>query len=246
MVRKASTRRAPRRSPPRAGTRRRGRRGRRIALALAAIPALYLLPAIVAALLPANRSWAETPGGVTLFVADNGIHTDLVLPVRAAGIDWTRAFDPADAPRAPPAPAYVAIGMGEKEVYLDTPRWRDIRLSTIWHALAGGDRTMHVEWLAAPWAASRTLTVSPDEYRRLAAAIRADIARDRAGRPILIDHPGYFGDDRFYAGLGRASALVTCNQWTASRLRLAGIRAPRWAPFPFGVTRQFRPSPAAT
>ena len=68
--------------------RTRSRLPRRIALALLAIPALYLLAALIGSLIPVNPDWREPDEGITIYLADNGIHADLVLPVRVAGLDW--------------------------------------------------------------------------------------------------------------------------------------------------------------
>ena len=44
-----------------------------------------------------------------------------------------------------------------------------------------------------------------------------------ANLPSRIDHPGYGLDDAFYRGVGRASAINTCNTWATDMLRLAGV-----------------------
>ncbi|MDQ3077986.1 MAG: DUF2459 domain-containing protein, partial [Pseudomonadota bacterium] len=63
---------------------------------------------------------------------------------------------------------------------------------------------------------------------------------DEGGKPVRIDHPGYGPRDAFYEGFGRATAIDTCNQWVASRLRLAGVKAPPWSPFAEGLTWRYR------
>ncbi len=40
----------------------------------AAVPALYLLAALIGSLVPVNRGWSEPERGVTIYIADNGIH----------------------------------------------------------------------------------------------------------------------------------------------------------------------------
>ena len=61
------------------------------------------------------------------------------------------------------------------------------------------------------------------------------------GKPRLIPGRGYGDTDAFYESAGHTSAFWTCNQWVASRLRLAGVRAPLWSPFPTALTRRYRP-----
>ena len=227
--------------------RRRGkaRLGRRLALALAAIPALYLLAALVGSLVPVNRGWSEPAQGVTIYLANNGVHADLILPAKAQGLDWAPLLPRRDFASADPAARWVAFGAGERRVYLDTPRWRDISLPTIWAGLTGGERVMHVEWVADPAYAARAIRLRPEEYRRLWQSIRAEFALDADGRPLRIDHPGYGPADAFYEGRGKASGVNTCNTWAADRLRLAGVRTGLWTPFAQGLAWRYRSSSPA-
>lgn len=218
---------------------------RRIALALAAIPLLYFLIALAGSLIPVNRGWSEPDSGTTIYLADNGIHADLILPVSAQGLDWSPYFPRRDFAAPPLRPRFIAFGAGERRVYLDTPRWRDIRLTTIWHALTGGERVIHVEYVDTPAYALREIRLRPAEYRRLWAAIRAELELGLNGRPVHIDHPGYGPDDAFYRGLGKASALRTCNTWTAGILRLAGVETSLWPPFVQGLVWRYRSAAAA-
>ena len=213
---------------------------RRIALALLAVPVTYLLAALIGSLIPINRGWSEPATGETIYLISNGIHTDLILPEQAQGLDWRPLFPDRDFAQPDPAAHWIAFGMGERDVYLDTPRWRDIRLSTIWASIAGGERVMHVERVSDPAWHARAIRLRPEEYRRLWASIRARLALDPAGSPMRIDHPGYNRNDAFYRGLGRASAINTCNNWASDMLRLAGVRTSLWSPFPQGIEWRYR------
>ena len=201
-------------------TRRRRKRrfsGKRLLLALLAIPAIYFFAALVGALIPVNRDWREPDDGITIYLADNGVHVDLILPASAQGLDWRPLLPRSDFADVPADADWVAFGAGERRVYLETPTWADITPATIWAATSGGERVMHVEWTRDPTYAARAIRLTPTQYRRLWAAIRAGFALDQRGRPVRIDHPGYGPRDAFYKGTGRASAIDTCNQWVASR-----------------------------
>ena len=213
---------------------------RRALLALLAVPALYLVAALVGSLVPVNRAWDEPDQGITVYLANNGLHADIVMPVRAAGLDW-EPFVPKSDFAAPDAEAkWVAFGSGEERVYLETPRWQDITVGTIWSAMTGGRRVMHVSWVSNPDYVDRAIRLRPDEYRRLWAAVRAEFELDANGRPKRIDHPGYGRSDAFYRSGGRFSALNTCNTWAAGRLRIAGVEASAWSPFVQGLVWRYR------
>lgn len=209
---------------------------KRLALLLGAVPGLYLLAALIGSLIPVNRGWVEPATGVTVRIADNGIHADILMPAVAQGLDWRPLLPKSDFAAPDPAAGWVAFGSGEERVYLDTPRWRDITLATIWSALAGGKRVMHVEWVADPSYAMREVRLRPEEYRRLWAAIRSDFG----GPPRRLDHPGYGPRDAFYRATGKAHAIRTCNSWAAGRLRLAGVETSLWPPFVQGLTWRYR------
>ena len=213
---------------------------RRLLIAILAIPAFYLLAALLGSLIPVNGGWREPASGITIYVADNGTHADLILPVRAAGLDWAPLVPRTDMADARPNMKWIAFGAGERRVYLDTPTWADISLRTLWAATTGGERVMHVEYTADPSYAARAIRVTPEQYRRLWASIRAEFRLDREGRPLRIDHPGYGPRDAFYEGIGRASALSTCNNWVAGRLRLAGVETSLWSPFAQGLLWRYR------
>ena len=221
-------------------SRKSGRARRLAVLILLAIPALYLAAALAGSLIPVNRGWTEPDRGITIYLASNGIHSDLILPVAAQGLDWRPLIPVRDFRKAPPNPRWIAFGSGEERVYLDTPRWRDIRPRTIWSGLMGGNRLMHVEYVRDPAYAAREIRLRPEEYRRLWSAIRSDFAADSNRRPIHIAGSGYHGSDTFYRATGKASALRTCNSWTADRLRLAGVRTSLWPPFVQGLLWRYR------
>ena len=213
---------------------------RRILLTLAAIPLLYLGAALIGSLIPVNWAWREAEKGVTIYLADNGVHADLILPVRTAGLDWEPLVPRSDMADARPDMDWIAFGAGERKVYLDTPTWADMSLRTAWAATTGGERVIHAEYTSDPAYAARAIRLSPEQYRRLWAAIRAEFRLDGSGHPMRIDHPGYGPRDAFYEGIGRASALSTCNNWVAARLRLAGVKAPLWSPFAQGLVWRYR------
>ncbi len=205
-----------------------------------AIPAIYLVAALFGSLVPVNRGWTEPVQGTIIYLADNGVHADIVMPVKAQGLDWTPLIPKSDFAAPDPDARWIAFGSGEERVYLNTPTWWDLTPRTIWSALSGGRRVMHVEFVSDPGYAVREVRLRPEEYRRLWASIRADFEIGRNGKPVRIDHPGYGSSDAFYWATGKFHALKTCNTWASGRFRLAGIKTSLWPPFVQGFVWRYR------
>ena len=230
------------RKPKRSRRRRRVSLAGRILTALLAIPAAYLVAALIGSFVPVNRGWTEPEKGITVYLADNGIHTDIIMPAEAEGLDWSEIVPKSDAAAVPADARWVAFGSGEERVYLNTPTWWDIRPRTIWAVITGSRRVMHVEWVDNPSYADREIRLRPEEYRRLWAAVRAEFELRKDGRPIRVDHGGYDCCDAFYWRSGRFNALRTCNAWTADKLRIAGVKTSAWPPFTSGLLWRYRPA----
>jgi uncharacterized protein (TIGR02117 family) len=207
----------------------------RILAGIVALPLLYFLAALILGMIPANVSFHQaTEGGVVIYIRSNGIHTDIVMPKVNAEADWRPYARPADL-RDPRwgAADHVAIGYGARLFYLNTPTWGDLSIPVAFRSMTGGDTPLvHVEHVDRPhredW--QRPLRLTSEQYRRLAAYVRASFRLDADGAPIHV--PGGYGDaDTFYEGDGSFSMFYNCNAWTGAALRAAGIRMGLWTPF---------------
>jgi uncharacterized protein (TIGR02117 family) len=212
-----------------------------LAAALALAIVAYLAAGLVGGAIPRNAGWraaAAGPGTVTIWIESNGIHTGLVLPKVAAGVDWRDLAPAGDL--ADPRYArldHLAIGWGERAFFLDTPDWAHVRLPVLLAAAAGSDATLlHVEHVSAPTRPAddeRPVVLRADEYRRLAAFVRASVAP--GGR----HYRGYDRHDAFLDARGHYSAGRTCNAWTGDAMAAAGVRVGWWTPFAATVMAWF-------
>ncbi len=205
--------------------------------ALAAALVGYGLAGTIGGAIPRNPGWRPPARGVTVWVESNGVHTGIVVPKVAAGVDW-RPLLRADHLRDPryAGYGYASFGWGEAKFYLETPTWWDVRPATVAAAAFGSERTLvHVDHVPAPREGGdvRRVVLREDEYRRLVAFLRASFA-EGAGHRF-----GYGANDVFYEGRGRYSGIATCNAWTGNALRHAGVRVGAWTPFPGTVLRWF-------
>lgn len=209
---------------------------RRLLGAVATVLGGYALAGTIGGAIPQNRGWRPPTAGVTIWVEDNGIHTGLVLPKRAAGVDLARLFPARDLRDARYGGYdHVAIGWGDRAFYVGTPTWWDVRPLVVLRAAIGSDTTVfHVEHVPVPRTGTdvRAIRLRPAEYHALIHAILST----RAHGPATA---GYAGHDAFYPAHDRYTALHTCNDWAGRTLAAAGVRVGWWTPFPSGVMRWF-------
>lgn len=201
---------------------------------LAGLLGLYVAAGLVGGLIPVNGGAAPPDDAITVYLDDNGMHVGIIVPVAVEGVDWRRhvpAAHIADARYA--GHGWMMFGWGDRKFYLETPHWRDIRLSTVAAAAIGSDRTViHAEYVGDPARvpSRRPIRISREGYRRLAAHIEASFSKSDTA-PIR----GYGANDAFYPATGRYSAFSTCNEWIGAGLRAAGAPMGAWTPFPATV-----------
>lgn len=210
-----------------------------VALAPLLILAAFLLVAWIGAAIPRNSGWTEPARGVTIMIETNGVHTGIVMPVVSEVKDWRSTFPSAGRPRDQDGqmPTHVAIGWGEKEVFLNTPTWGDLRAATVLRiAVHGGPGLMRVGHYVHPLpsASHRPLTLRPEEYARLVERVEAALPPLPPGAERR-NYPSYEQGARNYDAAGRYTVTNTCNQWVSDVLAHAGVRIGTWTPLAGGV-----------
>ena len=212
-----------------------------------AITLAYLLAAWIGSSVARNAGWTPPAEGVEIMVETNGTHTGIVMPIVTPQKDWRETFP--SAARATPSgemPTHIAIGWGEREVFLNVPTWNDLHpLTALRIATVGGDPVMRVSHYIRPAAAEnyRPLRIAPDQYARLVAGIEAALPPPpKSGqRPVLV---GTVSHDAYYDAAGSYTMGNTCNSWVGAMLADAGIAMGAWTPLAGGVMKWI-PRPGA-
>jgi uncharacterized protein (TIGR02117 family) len=206
-------------------------------------PILYLLMAFCLSGIPANSNFKQCEkDAVEIYLRTNGVHTDLVVPIRNEIKDWTKLVNPVFTKSTDTAVNYAAFGWGDKGFYLETPEWSDLKFSTAFNALFFLSSTaMHVTFYKgmAENEACKKICISKTDYHKLAAYIEASFEKEN-GTSLLIAGASYFDHDLFYEAKGTYNLFRTCNTWTNSALKSAGLRACIWTPFDQGIFYHYR------
>ena len=210
--------------------------------ALAAAAGLYVGAAFVFSRITVPKAAPDAAPDVTIYLHSNGVHTDIVVPIRTAQMDWSQQLSMADVPAPDASLDHIAFGWGDKGFYLDTPTWADLKFSTAFVAAFWlGSSAVHVTYLPglAPGPDTVPLHLSWAEYARLVAYIQNSFRYDAAGRVQHVKDHSYGPHDAFYEAHRVYSFLYTCNTWTNNALKASGQRACLWTPADAGILHQY-------
>lgn len=181
---------------------------------------------------------------ITAYVISNGVHTDIIVPLRNDIIDWNRYLPVSNTSGKDTTVNFIAFGWGDKGFYLETPSWNDLKFSTAFKAVFALDPSaVHVTYYRNPQPnnSCRLIHLTHEQYRRLAAYLFSSFTLDKNGMPENIKTTAVYGQhDAFYEARGRYNLFKTCNTWTNTALKISGQKACLWTPFESGVMRLYR------
>jgi uncharacterized protein (TIGR02117 family) len=199
--------------------------------------ATYILPRITIEKEP--NSAAE----VTIYILTNGVHTDIVVPTRNAVTDWSQEIKYANAVAADTSAPYLAMGWGDKEFYLDTPSWAELKYSVAFRAaFALSTTAIHATYYAGMTESKscKKIMISIAQYRRLVNYMTNSFKKDAKGHCINIKTTANYGKtDAFYEAIGSYSLFHTCNTWANNALKTSGQRCCLWTPFDTGIFAKY-------
>ncbi|HAQ20166.1 MAG TPA: TIGR02117 family protein [Prolixibacteraceae bacterium] len=200
--------------------------------------ALYLIFSIIISIIPFNGN-KEKEKVVVIFVRTNGVHTDLVLPIRYDSVDWSKKVKFSNTIGNDSVMNFVAFGWGDKGFYLNTPNWSDLKFSTAFTAAFGfGEPAMHVTYYKDVFETKNSIRIEINkrQYFELVKYIQKSFNKTEKGEFINIKTiMVYDRNDAFYEGTGSFSLFNTCNTWTNKGLKICEQRACLWTPFDKGI-----------
>lgn len=183
------------------------------------------------------RQWHKTQQeacAVTIYVGGNDVHTNLIVPVQTDDFDWRQHLTLTAIGRSGSDYRYLSFGWGDRQFYLQTPTWSDLRLPVALRALLLPTETvLHIQGHDAVPSSSEVYRVKPiglsqSGYLQLTNFLLDSFARHPAGNIIRIRESHRYSGS-FFAAKGRYSLVRTCNDWTAEGLRVAKVNTPLWA-----------------
>lgn len=213
--------------------------------AVVGVGAAYVAVAVVVSRIAVPKQPTTELADIPLFIRSNGVHTDLVMPVKTSLIDWSQQvrFDHTLANDS--SYHYVGIGWGDKGFYLDTPTWADLKVSTalkaaFWLSSSAMHATFYRKAELYPGPDCIALHITPTQYAKLIDYIQASFRHDAAGQIELIPGHSYGRDDAFYEAHRVYSVFYTCNTWANNGLKISGQKACLWTPMERGIMNLYR------
>ncbi len=203
---------------------------------------VYLLAVVLLPMIPVNKEKQKLNDQITAYILTNGVHTDIVVPVKSETIDWS-TFVPFSHTKSKKEYKYIAFGWGDKGFYLDTPEWKDLKFSTAFNAAFWlGDSAMHTTFYDKMTESEdcKRVDLSVEEYQKLIVYIKQSFDLDKNNKVELIKTDAVYGNsDSFYEAKGSYSLFFTCNTWAASALKAANKEAPLWTATQQGIFRHY-------
>jgi len=203
----------------------------------------YVVLALVIPLFGVPAEETTVPKTETIYILTNGVHTDLVVPIKNEIFDWSEEILFENTLSRKTDYQYLAVGWGDKEFYLNTPTWSDLTFSTAFKAAFGlSASALHCTFYETMTEDKdcKKIRITKAEYRQLVDFINRKFKRDENGKVVFIKTNAVYGDnDAFYEAAGTYSLLYSCNTWTNNGLKAAGQKAAWWTVTDFGIFRHY-------
>ncbi|WP_312750735.1 TIGR02117 family protein [Epilithonimonas hominis] len=205
---------------------------------------LYVILGLLIPCIPVRAKKTDDPKVVELYILTNGVHTDLVVPVKSKYIDWSSKLPFENTKGQKTDFDYIAFGWGDKGFYLDTPTWAELKFSTAFKAAFWlGDSAMHCTYYKKMQVGDdcKKMMLTEKQYQQLVRFIDSKFDKDASGKYILIKTDAVYGsNDAFYDARGSYNFTYTCNTWANNGLKASGQKAALWTPTDFGIFQHYK------
>jgi uncharacterized protein (TIGR02117 family) len=211
---------------------------KKISLGIVLFFVFYSLAAFSLSRITINSDAGSQTQDVAIYIRTNGVHTDIVVPVKNSVKDWSQEIKYENTQSKDSTASYLAFGWGDKGFYLDTPEWSDLKASTAFNAAFGlGNSAMHTTFYKSIKENKDCvkMTVSKENYQKLINYIENSFQFDSAHSAMFIAATTYGKNDSFYEANGKYSLFHTCNSWANGALKASNQKAAFWTVTDTGI-----------
>lgn len=205
--------------------------------------AIYCLAAIGLSRIPVNKN-PQASNDMEIYILSNGVHVDIVVPVKSGLIDWSQFMEYEHTRAADTLADLIAFGWGDKGFYLETPTWAELKFSVAFKAaFALGSSAIHSTFYRELEESEtcKKLTISKQQYAELVKYIKQSLEWTPDEKVKLIETDARYSDhDAFYEAHRVYHLFHTCNTWANNALKAAGLKASLWTPYDKGIFYHYR------
>lgn len=190
----------------------------------------YLIFAVLLSVLPTHTETESCLVDKEIYITTNGVHLDIIIPSENIEYHLLTKMDISD------NAGFIGFGWGDKEFYIKTPYWSDLKFNIAFNALfLKSQSAMHITYYTSEYYKWKKILICREQLVKLTNYIENSFKTDEYGQFIRLSFPGYTDHDTFYEGKNSFSLFRTCNVWVSNGLKEAGIKTSVWSPFDFGV-----------
>lgn len=186
---------------------------------------------------------AKADKGIEIYLLSNGVHTDVVVPVKSKIIDWSDKVQFQNTKSKDTTAKYLAFGWGDKGFYLNTPTWADLKFSTAFKAASGlSSSAMHCTFYKRMKEDElcRKIIITEKQYEQLAEFIQNSFQMKNGQNVNIVTDAVYGNHDVFYEAKGSYNLFYTCNTWTNNALKSANQKACLWTVYDKGILYHYQ------
>ena len=164
----------------------------------------------------------------SIYISYSQLHSDIIINVNALDEKWRKNL-----PKyILKSQGYLSFGWGEKEFYLNTPTWNDLKVNTALKALfTNSPSVVYVKYhhSISYLQDLKEVKLSLEQLKNLEESIFKSFDFTNS------NYKGYGRDDIFYSSPHYYNVFKTCNTWTGEQLREANVSVSPWTPFSYNV-----------
>ena len=163
-----------------------------------------------------------------IYISYSQLHSDIIIDITTLDNKWKKKLPPHLLHKQ----GYLSFGWGDKEFYLNTPTWDDLKIDSALKALfTNSPSVVYIKYhqKISYLAEIKEVKLSTEQLKNLEKGIFKSIDFKNQ------NYKGYGQNDIFYSSPYQYNIFMTCNTWTGDRLRESNVSMPYWTPFVWSV-----------
>jgi uncharacterized protein (TIGR02117 family) len=196
--------------------------------------ASYLFISYILTFFPKKSKIAIEKKSRLIYIYHNSMHSDIIINTAETKINWHKIFPRLLKGRGD---CYLEFGWGDRDTYLNTPLWSDLKPMVALKALfINTPSLIHITRYRYinNFSSIKKIKVTQEQY----IDIEKRILKSFGSKPIFISK-GYADNDAFYHSNSQYNILNTCNTWTGDILRDSNVTMSYWTPLSYNVVSSY-------